>query len=1502
MKTAQMILTALLGALLLNPLATRAEDIDIYSGLTGTSNIPNVMLIIDSASNSNAQMSACTYWDGGIPTGSSQGTKSLDNYMCALDTIVHGMSLRSDGSALVKLGITTMAGVYLRLTPVDNQPYTGTFPGTSGRTNRQAISIAIRALTTVSGSANQGAEFQETWAYYTGGNGGSTGTGILSNVSYSGTNAVSGCQKNYNIFMSGVTNSAHSNTLAAEKTVLDAAVDLAVTAGSITAAQGTTLKTQIAGNGESPWAWEWSRFMFNNDNISTAAGTQNIITYSVAAGSPVHPAAMGSMEKYIWGTANYGGGKYFAATSYQSIVNSILKILNEVQAVNSVFASSSLPVSVNAQGTFLNQIYMGMFRPDANGQPRWVGNLKQYQFGYDTATRELSLVDSLGDPALSSAGTGFISPNAISFWTSKNTAAEPDLNGGFWRNQPLGAGLGFDHPDGEMVEKGGSAQVLRKANLLNDYTTAAGTSTNPRKVYTYCPTGSSCVAALTNSANAFALSNTDITASMFGASNITVSSIVRTGTTALVTTNTPHGYSTGDSVTISGATQSEYNVTQNVTMNSATTFTITGLPDYPNTPNTGTYSASLPGLIPQAISGVSVATSTTANTARCASGTIPNINCNQVTVTLSGHGYSNGNSITITGVSPAAYSGTFVIGNVTTNTFTYNVPVTPHSPSVNAYAAQLPTPAPINITSIATLNGANKTTVTANNSFIAWQSVTISGSSVAALNGTYTIASPTGTSFKITTPNGTASCASNCGTVVVNQTVRSIAAGNISRASVTATTATASGITASAFTNGQTVILSYVSGAGTRESEYAPLSGSRSVVITCTGTCTSFTFPITTSPSTTLTTSSPTATLVGIPAAIPAGAITRSGTTATVTGVANSFISGASINISVSGSTVGTETAYVGTWTISCPVSCSTAFTFGPVTLTPTTPATGTISAFSASAPPNRTTLINWVRGQDNLCDEKSPETSCTKTTINIRPSLHGDVLHSRPTVINYGGTIGVVVFYGANDSVYRAVNGNQTNPAGSTLPVPGSELWSFIPRDFFGSLTRMRDNSPLLQLPSTPGGIVPTPRRKDYFIDGSSSVYQTINTNGTTNTAYLYLAMRRGGTFFYALDVTVPTSPTFLWKISNTDTDFAELGQTWSQPKVVFVRGYANPVLIFGAGYDPAGEDVEPPVADSMGRGIFAVDAVTGAMVWRASYGVTAGCSGTTTKASCTLPEMKYSIPADITLLDHTGNDGYVDRLYAADLGGNIWRVDLEPTAGNTPDNWKVTKLASLGCVAGVCASGVTPRKFFYAPDVVPTSSYNAVLIGSGDREHPLYTDAAYNKINRFYMIKDTNTGNEGTDLNITQSTLVNNTPVAPATSATYDGTQDGYYITLGTGEKVVNAPLTVAGYTYFGTNTPATPSSNSCTSNLGTARGYQVAPLLGTQNSVIYDGGGLPPSPVAGSVIVNVNGTDMVLPFCIGCGGAPDDTCRSALCGATPPITVSTSRSRTYWYKQTD
>jgi hypothetical protein len=205
---------------------------------------------------------------------------------------------------------------------------------------------------------------------------------------------------------------------------------------------------------------------------------------------------------YIHAIATQGGGQYYAASNIDQLVAALLNILNSIQAVDSVFASSSLPIAVNAQGTYRNQVFVGMFRPDSMARPRWYGNLKQYQILYDPATQALDLGDSQGNPALNAA-TGFFRPSAISYWT---TASQ------FWINDLKGTPKSAsDLPDGDVVEKGGVAEQLRIA-----YATAQSS----RTVLT-CISCTNGTILTQSSSEQFADANTAITTTMLGAANAT---------------------------------------------------------------------------------------------------------------------------------------------------------------------------------------------------------------------------------------------------------------------------------------------------------------------------------------------------------------------------------------------------------------------------------------------------------------------------------------------------------------------------------------------------------------------------------------------------------------------------------------------------------------------------------------------------------------------------------------------------------------------------------------------------------------------------------------------------------------------------------------------------------------------------------------------------------------------------------------------------------------------
>ena len=352
MRTTRFFLASFFVTVLAYTAIGKAEDVDLYSGLSGSAGTPNMMFVVDSSANSSGNFPACTYYDGTSP---SLGNTTLGNEQCALVNILNALPTKTDGSALIQLGIVSSDGIWLPLTPIDDKvyvnasSYTGAYTVPAGVTNRQAFIGAVKALTKHTGAVVQGPQMQETWAYYTGGNGGSTGTGLLSGNAFSGTNAKTGCQKNFAAFLGGVDTNAHADIgnsapVANAPVILNAAVDNAYTANLISQDQQTLYKTTIttgaqpdkyAGNGV---AREWSRFMLNFDVNTNSTGTQSITTYSIA----IVGGANTDMTNFIKDLGNFGGGKAFSATSYSEIYNSILKILNEVQAVNSVFASSSL--------------------------------------------------------------------------------------------------------------------------------------------------------------------------------------------------------------------------------------------------------------------------------------------------------------------------------------------------------------------------------------------------------------------------------------------------------------------------------------------------------------------------------------------------------------------------------------------------------------------------------------------------------------------------------------------------------------------------------------------------------------------------------------------------------------------------------------------------------------------------------------------------------------------------------------------------------------------------------------------------------------------------------------------------------------------------------------------------------------------------------------------------------------------------------------------------------
>ncbi len=371
-----------------------------------------------------------------------------------------------------------------------------------------------------------------------------------------------------------------------------------------------------------------------------------------------------------------------------------------------------------------------------------------------------------------------------------------------------------------------------------------------------------------------------------------------------------------------------------------------------------------------------------------------------------------------------------------------------------------------------------------------------------------------------------------------------------------------------------------------------------------------------------------------------------------------------------------------------------------------------------------------------------------------------------------------------------------------------------------------------------------------------------------------------------YAMDLTNPDVPKLLWKRCRGDTDgnglvFNNINQTWSRPSVGQIevdRGSGTEivdVLIFGGGYngDDNGDNVDDTPGDSTvnigkdlanrdtngvttkttnagnvvitrspqspsaigttdtGRGnvIYILDASNGNIIWRTTDSTAGYDSSTQTFGISTMVD---SIPADVGAFD-TDGDALIDRIYAGDTGGQIWRVDL---VGDNRSNWKTQLLFNAGRHY-TCSSGtlkVCDRRFHNRPDLVQTVSggvnFDAVLIGSGDREDPNETTVE----NFFYMIKDYGTSVGATVSTLNHDSLGDISDEDCVQSLTNGGCGDpdissGWRLQLAdSGEKSLSASLTISGRTIFTTFTPG--GGSSCGLSEGLGRQYVVNTLDAT------------------------------------------------------------------------
>ena len=192
------------------------------------------------------------------------------------------------------------------------------------------------------------------------------------------------------------------------------------------------------------------------------------------------------------------------------------------------------------------------------------------------------------------------------------------------------------------------------------------------------------------------------------------------------------------------------------------------------------------------------------------------------------------------------------------------------------------------------------------------------------------------------------------------------------------------------------------------------------------------------------------------------------------------------------------------------------------------------------------------------------------------------------------------MVYVGANDGMLHAFDAET-----------GVEQFAYVPNLVYDHLAELADPD----------------YAHLYYVDNIATV---ANVNGLH---LLVGALGKGGKGYFALDVTDPynmdATDNFLWEFPSAPDD--DMGYSFSQANIVNTRAKGH-VVVFGNGYDSVNESAV----------LFILDALTGDEIARFDTKVT-GCNG-------------LSMPAvvDVEL------DGYADYIFAGDLRGNMWKIDV--------------------------------------------------------------------------------------------------------------------------------------------------------------------------------------------------------------------------------------------------
>ena len=400
--------------------------------------------------------------------------------------------------------------------------------------------------------------------------------------------------------------------------------------------------------------------------------------------------------------------------------------------------------------------------------------------------------------------------------------------------------------------------------------------------------------------------------------------------------------------------------------------------------------------------------------------------------------------------------------------------------------------------------------------------------------------------------------------------------------------------------------------------------------------------------------------------------------------------------------------------------------------------------------------LLNYLGFNLELTADALP---ATLTVPNAPYFSMGGIVHSYPVQLTYSGTLDDKgdltaardrsVLFGTMEGGLHIVNAET-----------GVEESVFVPAELLNDTVKSKALSAIATDAVAPshgmdGAWVADPA---YKMETTKS--GTVSTTKVTaRRMSVYGGMRMGGNSYFGMDVLDPKNPKLLFRINNTVSGFVDMGQSWSKPVLASVRfgGKIKRVMIVGGGYDQCyenpsfklgGSGLSYPSgcngrATAKGNAVYIVDAEDGSLIWSATYNSSANAADGT-------KYLKHSIVSRISTLDRN-SDGLVDHLYFGDLGGQVFRIDLNNNAADKSTLGKrVVRLANL-------ASAITDTGY------IATSS-NTYLDENAPRLYEPVTVTIHDQGSKTFILVGAASGDRSTPLDV--APLVGREGMLPATA----------------------------------------------------------------------------------------------------------------------------------------